>query len=584
MAALAVAVHFDPSLRRDKTFCEMFPEALAHLAREISNETQLAFALTTIQENETLLLHEGDYNLSHFVAFTDLQLVGVEQGVVLTCKEMFCIAHARCYFENIVLPEGNIGLVCQDKASAIHLNHCKISGGYRSCDDYPECNGGSGCIAASLGKPVCDRTGKFGDSKSQSGVGGYPGVQIVNGSSAIIEDSVIHDCGGGGALVVGEGSNLVVRKCDVYKNHQAGLEAREGGRLIAAENRIFNKIFENAREGIIAGSNKSEIVVRNNDIHHNRPFGLSLDDDSRVLISDNKIFENGFWGILAKSRTSANITGNVISGNKCGGIFIGVNYSGRVQLQSNIVRDHSGPWLEYQKMSGSFPIDDSLSDVFDDVSIGIRLPVGEKKVYSNPPILTQNKEFNNEEGMYHPRDVVERIWSGCTFCRRSRDEVKRFTKCPTCHIASYCCKECQRKHWPSHKTLCIALKSRYSVTVKIIPLVELGQISERTFGSHLKGIGTGPKPKRDSHREFIVKIQTQNLNGHPLQLLTVYDRSLTIDCHIQSPEIFSVIMECGVLGALHKFTSKKVFFWAMFAEKGEKLTIFLDHLAPYQEW
>ena len=607
-AALAVAVYFDPSLRDDKTFCEMFPEVRTQSAREINNGTQLAFALMTSQGNETLLLHEGEYNLNHFVAFTDLQIVGLGKGVVLCCKKMFAIASARCYFENIILPKGNTGLVCQDKDAAVHMNKCKISGGDTSCKDFPECNGGPGCIAASLGKPVCDRTGKFGEPWV-SGVGGFSGVQIVNGSSALIEVCVIHDCGGGGALVVGEGSHLEVRKCEVYKNHQSGLEAREGGKLVASENRIFNcgyhgiligpnagecdisgnKIFENAREGILACNNANKIVIRGNDIHHNGPFGISLDDDSRLLISNNKIFENGFWGILAKSRTSANITRNVISGNKCGGVFIGVNYSGRVHLESNIVRDHSGPWLEYQKMSGTLPVDGSLLESLERESdklghLGFVLPKGEKKIYSKPPILVQNKEFNNEEGMYHPREVVERLYSGCTFCRRSRDDVQRLMKCPRCHIASYCGKECQLNHWPTHKALCKALKNRYSVTVKIVPSVEPGQMSTRTFGTHLKGIGTGPKPKHNSRQKFIVKIQTKTLNSHPLQLLTVYDKSLTIDCNIQSPEIFSVIMECGVLGALHKFTSKKVFFWATFAEKGEKLTIFLDHLAPYQEW
>ena len=597
-AALARAIHFDSSLRRDKAFCKMFPEVLSLTAREVNNASQLAFALMTTQANETLLLHEGEYNLNHFVAFTDLQIVGLGQEVVLAIKELFAIVHTRCYFENVIFPEGNVGLICQEKDAAIHMKHCKISGGYSSCEDYPECNGGPGCIAASLGKPVCDRTNKFGDSESKSGLGGFPGVSITNGSCALIEYCAVHDCGGGGVLVVGEGSQLEVRKCEVFKNHQAGLEAREGGKLVASENRIFNgrhhgiligpnagecrvsnnKIFENAREGVLAVSNKKGIKIHNNDIHHNRPFGISLDDDSGLLINENKIFENGFWGILAKSRTSANITRNVISGNKCGGILIGINYSGRVYLESNIVRNHSGPWLEYQK----FPIDDHLLN--DGGSVGQDLPLGEKKVYSNPPILRLNKEFNNEEGMYHPREVAERTYSGCTFCRRSKHEVQRLQKCTTCQIASYCCKECQRKHWPTHKTLCIALKSRYSVTVNIFPLFKPDLLQIRTFGTHLKGIGTGPKPKRNSHQKFIVKIQTKHLNSHPLQLLTVYDKSLTIDCRIQSPEIFSVIMECGVLGALNKFTSKKVFFWAMFAEKGEKLTIFLEHLAPYQEW
>ena len=173
-----------------------------------------------------------------------------------------------------------------------------------------------------------------------------------------------------------------VRKCEVYKNHQAGLEARKGGKLVASENRIFNsgyhgiligpnagecyisnkQIFENAREGIFAGSNNSKIVIASNDVHHNKHFGISLDDDSSLLISDNKIFENGFWGILAKSRTSANITRNVVSGNKCGGIVIGINYSGQVCLESNIIRDHSAPWLEYPKMNRSMPVDSLLFD------------------------------------------------------------------------------------------------------------------------------------------------------------------------------------------------------------------------------
>ena len=323
----------------------MFPEVLSLTAREVNNASQLAFALMTTQANENLLLHEGEYNLKHFVASTDLQIVDLGQEVVLAIKELFAIVHTRCYFENVIFREGNVGLIGQEKDAAIHMKHCKISGGYSSCEDYSECNGGPGCTAASLGKLVCNRTDKFGDSKSKSGLGDFPGVSITNGSCALTEYCAVHDCGGGGVLVVGEGSQLEVRKCEVFKNHQPGLEAREGGKLVASENRIFNgryhgiligpnageclvnnnKIFENAREGVLAVSNKKGIKIHNNDIHHNRPFGISLDDDSGFLIDDNKIFENGFWGILAKSRTSENITRNVISGNKCGGIFIGIS-------------------------------------------------------------------------------------------------------------------------------------------------------------------------------------------------------------------------------------------------------------------
>ena len=596
-AAVAVAVHFDSDFRQDNKFCKMFPEVDTHSSKEISNSAQLAFALMTTRGSETLLLHDGEYNLPQFVALTDLQIVGLGQEVVFNCKEVFTISNARCYFEKIRFSKRSAGLLCQFNTS-IHLQHCEISGGYSSCEDYPECNGGPGCVAASLGKPACDRAGKFGQSGITSGVGGFPGVSIAFQSSALIEDCAIHECGGGGALVSGN-SRMEVRKCEIYKNHQAGLEAKLGGKLVAYENRIYNsnfhgiligpnagecdirgnKIFENAREGILAQSNKKTIKIHENDIHHNGPFGLSLDDNSHLEISNNKIFDNGFWGILAKSRTSANITENVLFANKCGGIFIGINYSGRIYLESNIVRDHSGPWLEYQKFPKEVSVDNIESEFPD-------LPHGERQVYSKPPILSRNKEFNNEEGMYYPKEVIERFNAGCTFCHLTKGVVPRLRKCPTCHIASYCSKECQRKHWPIHKTLCITLKSRYSVTVKVSPYCPMDKnvIQFRQFGTHLEGIGTGPKPNRNSRQKFIVKIQTGTLNSHRLQLLAVYDKSLTLDGNIQSPEIFSVIMECGVLGELNKFTSKKAFFWAMFADNGEKLTVLLDQLAPYQKW
>ena len=320
-ATLTLAVFFDSSLQRDKTFCEMFPEVRSLSAREINNETQLPIALLAAKENETFLLHEGEYNLEEFISFTDLQIVGLGKGVTLTCSTLCSIFSSSCYFENIIFSKENIGLVCQEKKGIIHLNQCGISGGRTTCEDFPECNGGPGCIAASLGEPVCNRTGKFGEPSSISGIIGSPGVQIINGAFGLIENCTIHDCGGGGVLVAKEDARMEVRKCEVYKNHQGGLEAREGGKLIASGNRIFdngyhgimlgpsagecditgNKIFENRREGMLVITNSNRIHIRNNDVHHNGPFGLSLDDNSQVLISNNRIFENGFWGISAKT-------------------------------------------------------------------------------------------------------------------------------------------------------------------------------------------------------------------------------------------------------------------------------------------
>ena len=129
------------------------------------------------------------------------------------------------------------------------------------------------------------------------------------------------------------------------------------------------------------------------------------------------------------------------------------------------------------------------------------------------------------------------------------------------------------------------LKSRYSTTVELISLpLQEHFVIERQFRMLFNGLGKGPGPKRNSRQVFVVNIQTGPLNCHPKQLLRVYDRSLTVDHDIECPEVFSMVMECGVLGKLNYFTKKKAYFWATFVEGGKKLNIFLHHLAPYQEW
>ena len=594
VATAALAHHLDSNADNRRFINERFTDLYYEV---ISSDNQLEQALRFRQAPKTLLLREGEYNVSQFlVAGFDTHVVGLGSGAVLNCRQVSVVENAPCFFQNVRFPSGNPPLVCQGGSGIIHLSHCKISAGFSRCQDYPECNGGEGCVAASRGKQICERTLSFG-KPLKSGFTGYPGIQVKGGSTMYITLSHIHHCGGGGALVSEKGSRLFVRKCEVYSN-QNGLEAKDGGQLIATENNVYgnsthgfligpdpgcclisnNKIFENQKEGVYVANNKQEalVTVDGNDIHHNMAFGLSL-TDCHLSISNNKIFENGFWGILCITRTSAKIMGNDIFGNKCGGIFIGINFCGKVAINSNVIRDHAGPSLHY--LEGPFPDASTIHES----DPHFRLPPGETKFYSYPPTQENNQVFNNTEGLFHPEEAIERLETGCCHCfeKLCQKGVKR---CPECYIAVYCGLDCLQNHRQKHKSLCAVLNRRYSTTVDLHKLPKF-ETENRYFGPHLKGIGKCPPPKKKGRHAFIIKVQTTSLNCHPKQMMRVYDQSLAAVHHdIQSSDVFNMVMECGVLGQLHKFTSKKAYFWATFADGGKKLDIFLSHLAPYQQW
>ena len=594
VATAALAHHLD-SNSSNRSFIN---ERFLHLNYEvICSSNQLEKALQFLQANKTLLLLEGEYDVSQFVvARFDTHVVGLGSGAVLNCRQVFVVQNVTCFFQNVRFPRGNPPLVCQGASAIIHFSHCEISAGFSRCQDYPECNGGEGCVAALRGEPTCDRTLTFG-VPHKSGFTGYPGIQVKGGSTVYITRSQIHHCGGGGALVSDKGSRLFVRKCEVYSN-QNGLEARNGGQLIATENNVYgnsthgfligpdpgcclisnNKIFENHQEGAYVANNKQEalVTVDGNEIHHNMAFGLSL-TDSHLSISNNNIFENGFWGILCTTRTSAKIMGNDIFGNKCGGIFIGINFCGKVAINSNVIRDHAGPSLHY--LEGPFPDASRIHEW----NPYFRLPPGETNLYSYPLTQESNQVFNNTEGLFHPEEAIERLETGCCHCfgKLCQKGVKR---CPECYIAVYCGLDCLQNHRQKHKSLCEVLKRRYSTTVELLETCENDKVKFRFFGPHLKDVGKCPPPKRNGSQAFIVKVQTLPLNCHPKQLMFVYDKSLSVDHEIQSSDVFNMVMECGVLGQLNKFTSKKAYFWATFADEGKKLDIFLSHLAPYQKW
>lgn len=40
------------------------------------------------------------------------------------------------------------------------------------------------------------------------------------------------------------------------------------------------------------------------------------------------------------------------------------------------------------------------------------------------------------------------------FCFHCRKDVEKISNCSKCHFEQYCSTECQRQHWPAHRTVC----------------------------------------------------------------------------------------------------------------------------------
>jgi MYND finger len=42
----------------------------------------------------------------------------------------------------------------------------------------------------------------------------------------------------------------------------------------------------------------------------------------------------------------------------------------------------------------------------------------------------------------------------CVACHKESSPDEKYARCSACRIVRYCCPECQRRHWPSHKQTC----------------------------------------------------------------------------------------------------------------------------------
>ena len=387
-----------------------------------------------------------------------------------------------------------------------------------------------------------------------------------------------HDCTKGGLLVVGDAE---VENSEFYGNGAAGLEVRDGGRLVVRNSKMYaNKqglligpkvkecvvddceLYDNKWGGIVVANCTSSVTIKGNRIYDNDEPGITVMDASKaVCICENEIFKNRHWGTHISDLSQAVVKKNKIHNNVYGGVLLNALHYKSV-VEYNEIFSNSGPGIH---------------------EVGVQTMdrwIGNK--------LDDNKEKRNQSTAQSEAKL-------CYYCMKPGKNLK---KCGKCYTAQYCDQNCQKQHWKDHKEVCNRYLSDASILLKykVLPIIEHhspsslhdyryhGIRGERAPG--LLPLGSKYCPPPNATQRFIVKISAGvpfDQTEEDCSVVQLYDRSLTIDGHLTGAEqIYHLVEQYGSMGQLYN-NWKKLFMWAKGPEDG-KLRVFINEFPPYQNW
>lgn len=471
----------------------------------------------------------------------------------------------------------------------------------------------------------------------------FESALTVQGTAVFIECAV-KDSQGGGLTVEGVGSSASVIKSQVSGNgkdplYSSGIKVFYDGRLNVNECLIYgntegihvygskegslakgaiianSEIYDNKFQGVYVSGHPScfsEVIIRKNKIFHNGGYGVNVSFHvNNILLEENLIFKNFWWGVWVQCNSGGCFKGNEICDNNMGGIRVGKQSPGKPAclLENNIIHDNCGPAVfEGLRLfeSYSFPDEFKVHFITHEEEKALKGAMGLSWDYdltftnAVSAELKNNQCFQNDKNQTNVQAATSN--TRCAFCFRRDIQLK---SCQRCMTARYCGKKCQKLHWGRHKYMCQAAGEINATEVPIelfqlkVPRGITGVVICRT---HPSLEPTGPRyaspPPKDGRR-FVVKLQTwEGLQCNKFldsrgyvsdeydpnkATISVYDRSRHLDFRIVGkPRIYHLIMECGMMGA-SMFLAKKLFCWAAYKDS-ETLRIFTHEFPPVQKW
>lgn len=399
------------------------------------------------------------------------------------------------------------------------------------------------------------------------------------------------------------GGSLLVQESHIYGNTR-GVWIDEGPVQGVPANGVVitgSKIYDNKYEGVVVGAvpkclgSSPVVIIRQNKIFHNGTFGIRAAlNINNVLVEENMIFENYWWGVCVYTDSGGLYRHNEVCNNKMGGIMVSRRSPGKPPcvVENNFIHDNCGPAFQEGLRApeqDSFPLE-FRSFFMKQTTTG---------TYSAQLMATNVSLPNSVSAVVKANHCVRNAGQKtfkatdltyCVFCLRCDVELKH---CKSCMTARYCGKECQKIHWEKHKYLCKALGEKNAIEMSV-PGSSMISLTLKPTGPDYASA-----PPRDGNR-FIVKIQTIEDSG-PLKVnvdmrgfvsderdankatMSLYDRSPQVNFYVScKPQIYHLIMECGMMRMTMTLT-KKLYCWAAFKD-GKTLRIFTHEFPPVQDW
>ena len=559
----------------------------------IDSSLTLQRSLETNQKgcSQVILLRNGQYNLKDTSDIRDITLTALENSadVSITCNENFL--RGKCFFQNIVFSAKVTIQVGED--ASVEFRNCS----FRNLTSKAMVLSVNG-VATLLECTVRDSRG--------SGIF----VQGPNSSVTMVKCEISgngrkENLFGYGIRVFNHG-RLLVHKCRIYGNVR-GIWIDEGPYGIPAKGAVITdcEIYDNKYEGMVVGGmagfphDFTNVIIRRNRIYHNGTFGIRATFDiNSILFESNAVFENLWWGVYVHNNSGGVYKDNEICNNKMGGIRVGYQTPEKTPcvVINNSIHDNCGPaFYEGLRFSERNVFPEELQTYF-------------MKAEDEGWFLSKNVSFPNMVSAVFSFDSNHCVQNGygdrrfeasvklhCVFCFQRDSPLKL---CKRCMTAAYCSKKCQILHWQKHQYTCTATGQRN--TIELTFQESIHGVSSWKPHSSLEPSGPDfyPAPPRDGSR-FIVKIQTFEANEFSGVIdmrgflsdaqdpnkaeMLLYDRSRHVSIYFSGkPQLFHIIMECGMMGRSMSLT-KKLYCWAAFKD-AKTLRIFTHEFPEVQDW